>query len=143
MARPFISPPDIRILRLFVLPLAASGRSLSPKAPDSASGMGVWVALATSLTLGTSASLPTAGLWEVMSCFPVVGPGELGSVHLGLALGGRRGRPLDGRGAEAQDGAQASPVLLTLNLHAVGDGLLHLLPTGQQQVHEVHVGSKD
>lgn len=77
-----------------------------------------------------------------MTCFPV-GPGGLGSVALGRVLRRRRGGPLDGRGAEAQDGAQASPVLLALSLDAVGNGLLHLLPTGQQQVHQVHVGSRD
>lgn len=94
--------------------------------------MSVWVAFATSLTLDTSARLPTTGFREVVTCVSVVSPRELGSVHLELALRGHRGRPLDGRGAETQDGAQASPVLLTLSLNAVGDGLLHLLPTGQQ-----------
>lgn len=109
----------------------------------SAPGMGVCGALAASLALGTSASLPAAGLREMVTHMPVVGPGELGSVRLRLALGGHRGGPLDGGGAEGQDGTQAPPVLLTLSLHAVGDGLLHLLPTGQQQVHQVHVGSGD
>ena len=97
--------------------------------------MGVGVALATSLTLGTSAGLPTAGLRKVVTHFRGVAPGELGPVALELVLGWRRGGSLDGRGAETQDGAQASPALLTLSLDAVGDGLLHLLPTGQQQVH--------
>ena len=133
--RAFVSPPDIGILRLFVLPLAASGSSLGPGAGRSAPGVGVGAALATSLTLGTSAGLPTAGLREVVPHFRGVAPGELGPVALGLALGRRRGGSLDGRGAETQDGAEASPALLTLSLDAVGDGLLHLLPTGQQQVH--------
>lgn len=142
-AGPFVSPPDIRILRLFILPLAASRSSLGPVAGRSAPGVGVCVALATSLALGTSAGLLTAGLREVVTCFAVVAPGDLGPVALELALGRRRGRPLDGRRAETQDGAQTSPVLLTLSLDAVRDGLLHLLPTGQQQVHQVHVGSGD
>lgn len=51
----FISPPDIGILRLFVLPLAASRRSLGALATCSTSGMGIWVAFAPSLTLGASA----------------------------------------------------------------------------------------
>lgn len=134
-AGPFISPPDIGILRLFILPLAASRSSLGPRAGRSAPGVGVGVALATSLTLGTSAGLPTAGLRKVVTHFRGVAPGELGPVALELVLGWRRGGSLDGRGAETQDGAQASPALLTLSLDAVGDGLLHLLPTGQQQVH--------
>lgn len=74
-----------------------------------------------------------------MTCLPEVSPGELGSVCLELALRGHRGGPLDGRGTEAQDGAQASPVLLALGLDAVGDGLLHLFSARQQQVHQVHV----
>lgn len=58
----FLSPADIGILRLFLLPLAASRSSLAPVAGCSAPGMGVWVAFATSLALGTSARLPTTGL---------------------------------------------------------------------------------
>lgn len=78
-----------------------------------------------------------------MTRFPVVGPGRLGSVPLELALRRHRGGPLDGRGAEAQDGAQAAPALLALSLDAVGDGLLHLLAAGQQQVRQVHVRSRN
>ena len=107
-----------------------------------AARVGVWCALAASLALGTSNGLPAAGLREVVPGVPVVGPGGFGSVGLRLALWRRRGWPLDGGGAEAQDGAQAAPILLALSLHAVGDRLLHLLPTGQQLVHQVHVGSR-
>lgn len=53
------------------------------------------------------------------------------------------GRSLYVGGAETQDGAQASPVLLTLSLDTAGDGLLHIFPTGQQQIHEVHIGPRD
>lgn len=53
------------------------------------------------------------------------------------------GRSLYVGGAEAQNGAQASPVLLTLSLDAVSDGLPHIFPTGEQQIHEVHIGPRD
>ena len=42
-AGPFISPPDIGILRLFILPLAASRSSLGPGSGRSAPGVGVGV----------------------------------------------------------------------------------------------------
>lgn len=42
---------------------------------------------------------------------------------------------------EAQAVAQSAPVLLTLDTHTPGDGLLHLLPTAQQDVHQLHVRS--
>lgn len=50
----FISPPDVGILRLFIFPLTASRGSLSALATGSASSMGIRVAFAPSLTLGTS-----------------------------------------------------------------------------------------
>lgn len=41
--------------------------------------------------------------------------------------------------AEAEAVAQGAPVLLTLEPHAPGDGLLHLLSTGQEDVHQLHI----
>lgn len=67
----------------------------------------------------------------------------MGPICRGLMLRDRSGRSLYVGGAEAQNGAQASPVLLTLSLDAVSDGLPHIFPAGQQQIHEVHIGPRD
>lgn len=94
------------------------------------------------LAPGASASLPGARLQELVSHFPGVGPSRPGSVPLGLVLRSGCGRPVQGGGTEAEDGAEAAPALLTLCADAVGDGHLHLLPARQEQVHEVHKGSE-
>lgn len=135
--RIFTSPPDVGIFRLFVFPLTAPRGSLGALATHSASSMGIRVAFAPSLTLGTSVGC------QVVVCVPVVRPGELGPVCEGLVLRGCGGRSLYVRGAETQDGAETSPTLFTLSLDGAGDRLLHIVPTGQQQVHKVHIGPRD
>lgn len=124
-SRCLFSPPDVGEVGRLLCPLRDPVGPFGAGAPSFDPGVGV--ALGTSLPLGCPRALPVLG----------VGVGH----HVPTASTGPAAfpRPLllsvHGRGAEAQDGAEAPPVLFTLGLDAPGYCLLHLLAAGQQDVH--------
>lgn len=125
-----LSPPDVGEVGQFVRPVQDPVGPFGTVAPSF--GPGVGVALGTSLCLGCSWALPVLGV-SVGHHVPTASTGPAAFPH--LPVGSQDGVPVHGRGAEAQDGAEASPVLFTLGLDAPRYCLFHLLAAGEQDVH--------
>lgn len=129
-SRRLFSPPDVREVGQFLCPVQDPVGPFGTVAPSF--GPGIGVALRTSLPLGCPRALPVLGV-GVGHHVPTASAGPAAFPH--LLLGSWDGVSVHGRGAEAQDGAEASPVLFTLGLDAPGYCLLHLLAAGEQDVH--------
>lgn len=126
------SPPDVREVGQFICPVHDPLCPFGTVAPSFHPGMGVQVALGTSLSLRCSRALPVVGV-GVGQHVPAASSGL--AAFPGLLLGTQDGVAVHSRGAEAQNGAETSPVLFALGLDASCYCLFHLLATGEQDIH--------
>lgn len=126
------SPPDVREVGQFVCPVHDPVWPFGTVAPSFYPGMGIQVALGTSLSLRCSQALPVVRV-GVGQHVPTASSGFVGFTR--LLLGSQDGVTVRSRGAETQDGAETSPVLFALGLDTSCYCLFHLLATGEQDIH--------